>query len=216
LLKPGDRAFTDDTEVRVVGADGEQVGLITFSKARSLAVEAGLDLVLVAEKAKPPVCRIMDFGKLQYEQKRNLRMQKKHSHAQKVKEVKFRINIDKHDYEYKIKHAEEFLGKGYKLKATLMFKGREMAHKDIGFELIGRVIEDLKEFGIADSTPKLMGRNISLSFSPAKGGKARSVRKDDDLSDYESDIDVDEDIDFDMDIDEDIDIDSDFDEEDED
>ncbi len=190
MLKPGDRAFTNDTEVRVVGADGEQVGLISFSKARSLAAEAGLDLVLVAEKAKPPVCRIMDFGKLQYEQKRNLRMQKKHSHAQKVKEVKFRINIDKHDYDYKIKHAEEFLGKGYKLKATLMFKGREMAHKDIGFELIERVSEDIKEFGVADSKPKLMGRNISLTFSPAKGMKSKPASKSEAVeTDVETDID---------------------------
>ncbi|MBN2642983.1 MAG: translation initiation factor IF-3 [Victivallales bacterium] len=171
MLKPGDRAFTEDTEIRLVGADGELVGMVSYTQARAMAVEAALDLVLVAEKATPPVCRIMDFGKLQYEQKRNLRSQKKSNHAQKVKEVKFRVNIDKHDYEYKIHHAVEFLSKGHKLKATLMFRGREMAHKEIGFELIEQVVKDLEEHGTADAKPKLMGRNISLTFTPTKGVK---------------------------------------------
>jgi len=131
-----------------------------------MADDAGLDLVIVAEKTEPPVCRVMDFGKLQYEQKKSLRLQKKHTHVQKVKEVKFRINIDPHDYGFKIKHALEFLGEGDKVKATLMFRGREMAHKDIGFELINKVIEDIKEYGEAESTPKLLGRNIIVTFNP--------------------------------------------------
>ena len=105
MLKPGDRSLADDVIVRLVGDDGEQVGVVSFGEARKLSIEAALDLVLVAENADPPVCRIMDFGKLQYEQKRNLRLQKKHSVTQKVKEVKFRVNIDHHDYEYKLKQA---------------------------------------------------------------------------------------------------------------
>ena len=131
-----------------------------------MADEAGLDLVIVAEKAEPPVCRVMDFGKLQYEQKKSLRIQKKHTHVQKVKEVKFRINIDPHDYGFKIKHALDFLGEGDKVKATLMFRGREMAHKEIGFEVINKVIEDIKEHGEVESTPKLLGRNIIVTFNP--------------------------------------------------
>jgi len=132
-----------------------------------MADEAGLDLVIVAEKTDPPVCRVMDFGKLQYEQKKSIRLQKKHTHVQKVKEVKFRINIDPHDYGFKIKHALEFLGEGDKVKATLMFRGREMAHKEMGFELINKVMEDIKEYGEADGSPKLLGRNIIVTFNPA-------------------------------------------------
>ncbi|MDD3118239.1 MAG: translation initiation factor IF-3 [Victivallales bacterium] len=171
LLKPNDRTFNDATEVRVVGADGSQLGVLKYVEARKQAAEAGLDLVLVAEKAEPPVCRIMDFGKLQYEQKKNLRAQKKNNATQKVKEVKFRVNIDAHDYEFKIKHALEFLEKGYKLKATLMFRGREMAHKEIGFELMEKVLGDIGDFGIVDDRPKLIGRNIMATLSPGKGAK---------------------------------------------
>lgn len=166
LIKPGDRAFTPDIELRLVDADGNQVGVVKYDEARRRAIEAGLDLVIVAEKAEPPVCRIMDFGKLQYEQKKSLRTQKKHNQTQKVKEVKFRINIDPHDYSIKINHAIEFLEKGNKVKATLTFRGREMAHKDIGFELVNKVIAEIKAFGEPESTPKLLGRNITVNFNP--------------------------------------------------
>lgn len=155
--------------MRLIGADGEQVGIVKSEEAIRMAAEAKLDLVMVAEKSEPPVCRIMDFGKLVYEQKKKKRDQKKHQHAQKVKEIKFRINIDQHDYEMKINHAIEFFEKGYKVKVTLMFRGREMAHKEIGFDIIKKVIEDLKEHGTAEMTPKMLGRNISVSFSPLKG-----------------------------------------------
>ncbi len=131
-----------------------------------MAIEAKLDLVLVAEKSDPPVCRIMDFGKLTYEQKKNIKAQKKHVITQKLKEVKFHINIDKHDYDYKLKHGFEFLEKGAKVKVTLVFRGREMAHKEIGFELMERIINDLSKHGTAEEKPKLLGRNISVTFSP--------------------------------------------------
>lgn len=132
-----------------------------------------LDLVLVSDKSDPAVIKIMDFGKLQYEQKKKSKDQKKHQHQQKVKEVKFRVNIEQHDYEYKIKHAIQFMDKGDKVKLTLMFRGREMAHKDIGFDLITRVVQDLDEYGVADSTPKLMGRNITVIVSPRGKGKRK-------------------------------------------
>lgn len=159
-------------EVLVVDHNGEkQDAPMTVEAALALAKGAGLDLVLVAENSQPPVCRIMDYGKLQYEHKKRMRDQKKTTHANKVKEVKFRLRIEKHDYEYKIHHAVDFLEKGYKVKASLMFRGREMAHKDFGFELIKNVISDLEEHGKPDAEPKVVGRNIAVSFSPVKKGK---------------------------------------------
>ncbi len=155
-------------DVLLIDHDGEQVGVVSFKKASEMAKTASLDLVVVAEQSKPPVCRIMDFGKLQYEQKKNIRSQKKHKQANRVKEVKFRVNIDKHDFDYKLNHAIDFLSKGCKVKITLMFRGREMAHKDLGFELIQRVLENLKEHAVADSRPNLMGRNITVIISPIK------------------------------------------------
>lgn len=169
LLKPGDRSFTAE-EVRLIGPNGEQVGVVSLVNARAKAVEAALDLVIVADQVEPPVLRIMDFGKIQFEQKKNIRAQRKNNIAQKNKEVKFHVNIDAHDYDYKLKHALEFLEKGYKLKVTLMLRGREMAHKDMAFELIERVIADLEGHGDPDSKPKLQGRNITVNFAP-KGGK---------------------------------------------
>ena len=170
MLKPGDRAITF-TKVRLVGEDGEQLGLISYSDARAKAQNAGLDLVLVAEKSDPPVCRIMDYGKLLFEQKKNLKTQRKRSLTQKVKEVKFHVNVDKHDYDYKINHARVFLGKGNKVKITLSLRGREMAHKEMAFELMTRITEDLNGHGKSDVIPKFQGRNITVPFAPDKTGK---------------------------------------------
>jgi len=159
-------------EVLVINQDGEKLEkAIPVEEALLIAKEAGLDLVLVAENANPQVCKIMDFCKLQYEHKKRLRDQRKSSHTNKVKEVKFRLRIEQHDYDYKLNHILEFLEKGYKVKATLMFRGREMAHKDFGFELINRVIEDLADTAKLDAPPKMMGRNITVTFSPAKKSK---------------------------------------------
>ena len=165
LLKPNDRSFTAK-EVRLIGAEGEQLNIVSLETAREMAKEAGLDLVIVADKADIPVLRIMNFGKLQYEQKKNLKAQKKNNAAQKVKEVKFHVTIDKHDYEFKIKKALDFLEKGCRLKITLALRGREMAHQDIAFELMNNVMTDLAPYGDADGTPKLLGRNISVTFAP--------------------------------------------------
>jgi len=142
------------------------LGVVHIVKARELARAAGLDLVLVSDKTNPPVVRIMNFGKLQYEQKKSLKIQKKNNAAQKLKEVKFHVTIDKHDYDFKIKRALEFMEKGCKLKVTLAMRGREMAHQDLAFELINKVIAELAPYGDADGTPKLLGRNISVVFSP--------------------------------------------------
>ena len=159
-------------EVLVVDQDGEkQEKPIPVEAALAIAKDAGLDLVLVAENSTPPVCRIMDYGKLQYEHKKRIREQRKTSHSNKVKEVKFRLRIEKHDYDYKINHAIDFLGKGHKVKASLMFRGREMAHKDFGFELITNVVTDLVEYGKPDAPPKAVGRNVTVTFAPVKKGK---------------------------------------------
>ena len=165
-------------EVLVIDQDDEKKGPMLVEDAKRLAKEAGLDLVLVADRSDPPVCRIMDYGKLQYERKKKLREQKKHHHAQKLKEVKFRLRIDQHDYDYKIQHAADFLGKGDKVKVSLMFRGREMAHKDMGFELMKRVIEDLAEYGKAESMPRMMGRSINVMIVPVKRTKSGAVEKE--------------------------------------
>ena len=129
-----------------------------------------LDLVLVAETSEPPVCRIMNFGKFQYEQKKKLKDQKKNQAVQKGKEIEFRLNIADHDYEVKLNHCKEFLDEGRKLKVTLKLKGREMAHPEMGFELIGKITEDLKEAGVLDVPAKLFGKSITVSFNP-KGSR---------------------------------------------
>ncbi|MBQ9788305.1 MAG: translation initiation factor IF-3 [Lentisphaeria bacterium] len=150
----------------MISAEGEQLGVVAIDRARELAEEAGLDLVAVSEKTDPPVVRIMNFGKLQYEQKKNLKNQKKNNVAQKVKEVKFHVTIDKHDYDLKIKRGIEFMEKGCRLKVTLALRGREMAHQNLAFELMQNVVAELSAYGDPDGTPKLLGRNISVNFAP--------------------------------------------------
>jgi translation initiation factor IF-3 len=165
LLSPDDRRLRLKT-VRVVDNEGQQVGVLPIENAFALAKEAGLDLVMVAENAEPPVCRVLDFGKMLYEHKRKQKDQKKHHHTQKLKEIKFHINIDEHDYQYKLGHAKEFLDKGFKVKVTLVFRGREAAHREIGFEIVDRVIKDLDKIGHADGRPAATGRLISVLLSP--------------------------------------------------
>lgn len=142
-----------------------------LSRARVQAESESLDLVIVSEKAVPPVVRIMDFGKLQYEQKKNLKAQRKNSVAQKLKEVKFHMNIDDHDYEYKLKHAVDFLQKGCKLKVTLTLRGREMAHKELADQLMERIIADLAPSAEVDGRPKMLGKSISVTFTALKSAK---------------------------------------------
>ena len=179
LIKPDNSPFAGKN-VRLVGAEGEQVGIVSFEEARAQAAAIGMDLVVVADQANPPVIRIMDYGKLRYEKKKNLKAQKKKQHTQKLKEIKFHVRTDKHDLEYKINHAKEFLGKSYKLKISLQFRGREMAHKELGFELIKNVITELEDYGQADSPPKIIGRSISTTISPlsAKNQRARAKARE--------------------------------------
>jgi len=174
LLKGNDRTV-QLTNVLLIGANGEQLGVVSYGRAKELAAAAGQDLVMVAERATPPVVRIMNFGKLCYEQKKNQKAQRKVSAAQKVKEVKFHINIDQHDYETKIKHVTDFFEKGSRVKVTLALRGREMAHQDMAYDLMNRVTGDLLPIAEPDGKPKMMGRNISVGFTPRTGTVKKSA-----------------------------------------
>lgn len=159
-------------EVRVInGVTNEQLGVMRLPDALRRAEEMGLDLVEVAAHASPPVCRIVNFGKYRYELAKQEKDKK--SHAGKVKEVKFRVNIDNHDYMTKIRHAEEFLDKGNKLKVQLQFRGRQMAHQELGMAVVQRVKEDLVTMGHVDMEPKLVGRAINMVLSPLPANKRK-------------------------------------------
>jgi translation initiation factor IF-3 len=132
----------------------------------------GLDLIEIAPQANPPVCRILDYGKFRYEQAKHDK-EKRSSPSNKVKEIKFRVNIDQHDYETKLRRAEEFLDKGNKLKLVLQFRGRENAHKELGVELMQKVKVDLSSMGHADMEPKLQGRAVSMTMSPLPAAKRK-------------------------------------------
>jgi len=171
-------------QVRVISPEGKQLGILDTAKAVNLALENGLDLVEVAPNATPPVCRIMDFGKYVYEE------QKKHSHAKavasKIKEIEFTARIEQHDYETKLRHAEEFLDHGNKVKMRLKFRGREMAHTELGFGVMTRAVADLANMGHPDAEPKLIGRNIHVMLTPLPPNKRKPrfhVREDEDSED---------------------------------
>jgi translation initiation factor IF-3 len=155
-------------EIRLIGADGENIGVITPDKAMQLAEEAGLDLVEISPNATPPVAKIMDFGKYKYE------TQKKESEARKkqkvieIKEIKFRPNTDTHDYDVKMRSVMKFLQGGDKVKITLRFRGREMAHAELGRKLLERVAEDVTEFGKIEAIPRLEGRQMVMMINPVK------------------------------------------------
>lgn len=145
---------------------------MSFAKALELARVGDLDLVLVADNINPPVCKVMNFGKYIYEQKKKEKEQRKAQHVQKVKELKFTLHIDPHDYQTKLKHAIEFLKDGCKLKATMMFRGREMAHQELGMNIMKNLIKDLENVGTPDTEPKMFGRNMVLTFNPGKQNKS--------------------------------------------
>jgi translation initiation factor IF-3 len=155
-------------EIRLIGAEGENIGLISPEKAMVLAEAAGLDLVEISPNATPPVAKIMDFGKYKYE------TQKKESEARKkqkiieIKEIKFRPNTDTHDYEVKMRSVTKFLEGGDKVKITLRFRGREMAHADLGRKLLERVAEDVTELGKIEAMPRLEGRQMVMMINPVK------------------------------------------------
>ena len=155
-------------ELRVVDSDGQQLGVIDRVKALEIASQRELDLVLVSEKAKPPVCRIMDYGKYKFEQEKKAKEARKKSHQTEVKEVKMRYKIDKHDYDVRIGQALRFLKSGDKVKCTVIFRGREIQHSNLAETLLLKMANDLEEQSEVQQSPKREGRNMIMFLSPRK------------------------------------------------
>lgn len=156
-------------EVRLLSDDGEQLGIVAIAKALQLAEGAGLDLVEISPNAEPPVCRIMNYGKFLYEKSKSLKEQKKKQKIVQVKEIKFRPGTDEGDYQVKLRSLIRFLEDGDKTKITLRFRGREMAHQQIGIEMLERVKEDLAEIATVESFPsKIEGRQMIMVLAPKK------------------------------------------------
>ena len=154
--------------VRLIGADGEKVGVVSLGEAQEAAYEADLDLVEVSPTAEPPVCRIMDYGKFQFEQSKKLQESKKKQKQIQVKEVKFRPGTEIGDYTVKLRNLTRFLKDGDKTKITVRFRGREMAHKELGAQLLKRIETDLAELATVEQFPKLEGRQMVMVMAPKK------------------------------------------------
>ncbi len=152
--------------VRVIGAEGEQMGILPVEEALAAAESQGLDLVEVAPTARPPVVRIMDYGKFKYEAARKAREARKKQHQIQIKEVKFRPGIEPHDFDFKVRHARRFLEEGNKVKATMMFRGRQMAHPELGREVLTRVAHELEDIGKVESEPMMEARTMTMVVGP--------------------------------------------------
>jgi translation initiation factor IF-3 len=164
-------------QVLLIGSDGHQFGVKPLPEALAIAREQGLDLVEVAAQADPPVCRIMDHGKWKYEQDQRRKESRKRASNVVIKEMKFRPKIDTHDYDTKMKHVERFLAEGSKVKLTIMFRGREMAHPELGRRILEKVAERVAEFATVESAPRQDGRNMTMVLHPTrKDGKKPSTR----------------------------------------
>ena len=154
--------------MRLIGADGEQVGIVTIAEAKQQATDASLDLVEIVPNAEPPVCRVMDYGKFRFElNKKNQAAKKKQKQIQ-IKEVKFRPGTEEGDYQVKLRNLKRFLTQGDKTKVTLRFRGREMAHQNLGRDLLKRIEEDLAELGAVEQFPKMEGRQMVMVIAPKK------------------------------------------------
>ena len=180
----------------IVASTGQQLGILKIQDALRAAQTAGLDLVEVAPTANPPVCRIVDFGKFKYEISKQDKEKKQAS--SKLKEIKFRVNISEHDYETKMRHGEEFLDRGNKVRVQLQFRGRENAHKDLGMKLMQRISGDFSTMAAVEQLPKLMGRAVTMTLAPLPVNKRKRrfakmefLPEDDHAQDDDQDDDVD-------------------------
>lgn len=153
-------------EVRVIGPEGEQLGVLPIRDALKKAEELGYDLVEIAPTAKPPVCRIMDYGKYKYEEAKKTRLARKKQHTVDMKEIQLRPRTDDHDYGFKLRHAREFLAEGDRVKVVINFRGREVVHQEFGFEMAKRVENDLADIGMVEQRAKLEGKSITLILLP--------------------------------------------------
>jgi translation initiation factor IF-3 len=150
------------SQVRCISAKGEMLGILPTSEALKMALNSGYDLVEISPDAKPPVCRIMNFGKYKYEESRREKLARRQQAAAVIKEMKFHANVEEHDYQTKLRHIHEFLQKGYRVKASLMFRGRENEHRELGFELFKRLVKECEPYGSIESPAKLLGNNLFL------------------------------------------------------
>ena len=158
----------DAAEVRLVGAGGEQIGVVPLEEAKKLAEESSLDLVEISPQAEPPVCKVMDYGKFRFEEQKKRQASRKRQKQTQVKEIKFRPGTDIGDYNVKLRNLTKFLNEGDKVKVTLRFRGREMAHQELGRDLLKRVEGDLQELGSVEQFPRMEGRQMVMVLAPKK------------------------------------------------
>lgn len=158
--------FDGSKEVRIIGADNEQLGLVSFDRALDMADDAGLDLVLIAAQAEPPVCRIMDYGKYRYERDKREKDAKKKQQVVEIKEIQLSVRIDTNDFNTKVNRARNFLTRGDKVKVVVRFKGRQMTHQEIGQELLSKFSAACEDICVIDKQPKLEGRFLSMFLAP--------------------------------------------------
>lgn len=161
----------------MIGPDGEQIGILGIREALAYAQERNLDLVEVSPTSKPPVCRVMDFGKYKYEQNKKAQKARKKQHVTHLKEVKLRPKIEDHDYNFKVEHGRQFLLEHDKVKFTVMFRGREMAHPEAGFRLLQKVVKDLEEVGAVEIPARMEGRSMTLLMVPRASATAPAAAK---------------------------------------
>lgn len=158
-----------DSEIRLIGSTGEQLGIMSAAQAQRIADEQGLDLVKISPQATPPVCKLMDYGKFRFEQGKREKEAKKNQHVVEIKEIRMSRGIDVGDFNTKLKNAQKFLADGNRVKVSVRFRGREMAHTDIGKDLLVRFAEQCAEVATLDKEPKLEGRSMSIFLSPKTG-----------------------------------------------
>ena len=158
-----------DSEIRLIGSTGEQLGIMSAAQAQRIADEQGLDLVKISPQATPPVCKLMDYGKFRFEQGKREKQAKKNQHVVEIKEIRMSPGIDVGDFNTKLKNAQKFLADGNRVKVSVRFRGREMAHTDIGKDLLVRFAEQCAEVATLDKEPKLEGRSMSIFLSPKTG-----------------------------------------------
>ncbi len=153
-------------QIRLIGGEGEQIGIIDTRDAMQMAREQGLDLVMVSPQAVPPVCRLLDYGRFRYEQQQNEKENRKRARSQEVKAIKFRVKIDDHDFNTKTGHVRRFLQEGHKVKITIMFRGRERTHPELGERILHKVAEVLADIGAPEGTPSMMGMDMNMIMAP--------------------------------------------------
>jgi len=167
-----------DKEVRLISATGEQLGVLPLNEAMDKAIEQDLDLVKISPTAVPPVCKLMNYGKYRFEQTKREKEAKKNQHIVEIKEVRMSPGIDVNDFNVKLRNAQKFLGEGNRVKVTVRFRGRQMAHTDIGRQLLFKFAEDCIEMAVMDKDPKLDGRHMNMFLSPKVAKDAKDVKKE--------------------------------------